>query len=330
MKLKPSQLTTILAIIRVFETSRPLGSYAACVVLNDGAGISYGISQFTHRSGSLAEVVREYLRRGGRVGREVLADALPRLDTTTPHSIAVLSANDDLRSALVSGAATAEMREAQDAVAAQKYLGPAMRIWTEKGFEKALSLAVIYDSITHGSFEKIASGIITRDERSWTLSYIKRRDKWLASIPRLNSTRYRTKFFLDQIAVGNWDLRRPLKVHGVRLTDEMFAAEAAENSPATEHSAIDLTHAAQTAISAFDRADAVVQGFSRRSDSVRSLWTAVGTTIWQAAWGIFGSIAGVPIYVWIVVAVITGIILGLYLYRQIILGRIRETASTHN
>ncbi len=32
------------AIVNIFETSRPFGDYAAYAVLNDGAGVSYGIN----------------------------------------------------------------------------------------------------------------------------------------------------------------------------------------------------------------------------------------------------------------------------------------------
>ncbi len=76
-----------LAIVHVFETSNPFGDYAACVVLNDGAGVSYGINQFTHRSGSLAAVVREYLGRGGQIGRDRLIATLPQLGRKTVAAI---------------------------------------------------------------------------------------------------------------------------------------------------------------------------------------------------------------------------------------------------
>jgi hypothetical protein len=56
-------------IVHIFETGRPFGDYAACVVLDDGAGISYGISQFTHRSGSLGAVVERYIKLGGSCRR---------------------------------------------------------------------------------------------------------------------------------------------------------------------------------------------------------------------------------------------------------------------
>ena len=56
----PTDKAKAFAIVKTFETSDPAGDYAACVVLNDGAGVSYGISQFTHRSGSLYAVAERY------------------------------------------------------------------------------------------------------------------------------------------------------------------------------------------------------------------------------------------------------------------------------
>ena len=65
---------TASAIVRVFETGSARGNYSAVAVLNDRAGVSYGVSQFTHRSGSLGRVVERYLETGGVVGRDVLSD----------------------------------------------------------------------------------------------------------------------------------------------------------------------------------------------------------------------------------------------------------------
>ena len=56
-------------------------------------------------------------------------------------------------------------------------------------------------------------------EKAWITEYVRLRDAWLASIPRLRATRYRTRFFLDQIKVGRWHLELPLTIHGVRLTE---------------------------------------------------------------------------------------------------------------
>jgi len=337
-----------LAIVNVFETSRPFGDHAACVVLNDGAGVSYGINQFTHRSGSLAAVVDAYLDNGGQIGRDILAGRLPSLRRTTVYSIRKMAADEQFKKALRSAAVTREMKTAQQKIAFEKYLSPALEICEARGFVLPLSLAVVYDSVVHGSWERIASrvgrnagcqpasqtqaGCPRANEKAWITEYVRRRHSWLTSIPRLKVTTYRTKFFLDQIANGNWDLRLPMLVHGVRLSESMFPVAVSETgAPATgpsDEERQDLVGSTSDAISAavekFDRVDRVVTGFAVRRDSVRSLWTTVAGTLWQAVWAVFGFVVGLPKEVWIVVAVIAAALMLVYLYRQIALGKIRE------
>ncbi len=341
-----------LAIVHVFETSRPFGDYSACVVLNDGAGISYGINQFTHRSGSLAAVIREYLKNGGQMGREAMQAALPLLSRRTKAAIEQLAADETFKRTLKTAAITREMKAAQQKVAHERYLRPAIEACDQMGFVTALSLAVVYDSITHGSWELISArvnGIIkttsTPDyEKRWITEYVRARDRWLTDIRRLRVTNYRTKFFLSQIAIGNWELKLPITVHGVRLTsvgdkaseettsekgsDAVTATEPSQPLTVPESSAIQAVSAiASSAAEKFDRVDGVVSAITTRRDSVRSLWTTVGGTISQAVWGVFGFVVGLPRTVWIVVAVIAGSLTLLYLYRQIVLGRIRETTE---
>src|SRR5688500_11393977 len=95
-----------LAIVKIFETSRPLGDYAAVAVLNDGAGVSYGVSQFTHRSGSLAAVVERYLVSGAQIGRNVLAERLPMLRRTSASVINAVAADGGFKKALRQAAQT--------------------------------------------------------------------------------------------------------------------------------------------------------------------------------------------------------------------------------
>ena len=66
-----------LAIVNVFESGKAFGDFSAVAVLNDGAGISYGFCQFTHRSGALAAVLEQYLKNGGQVARAAIENALP-------------------------------------------------------------------------------------------------------------------------------------------------------------------------------------------------------------------------------------------------------------
>lgn len=335
-----------LAIAHVFETSRPFGDYAACVVLDDGAGISYGINQFTQRSGSLAVVVEKYLKAKGVVGVAVMLENLSLLRRKSTAAIAKLSANATLKKALQAAAVTSEMKRAQEETAFELYLKPALDLCEKYGFTEPLSLAVIYDSIVHGSFFRVARGVDVgpKNEREWITVYIRRRDAWLASFPRLVKTRYRTRFFLNQIAISNWGLRMPLNVHGVRLTSQNFehtaavsptaippanpqtTAELSASNPPIEPQQVfvDRAIAAET----FDSLESVVHGVTRRADSVKSMWTTVGGSIGQAAWAVFGFFAGLPREVWITVAVIAGLLMILYLYRQILLGAIRERVQS--
>ena len=115
-----------MAIVHIFETSQPFGDYAAYAVLNDGAGISYGINQFTHRSGSLADVIEEYLRTGGQVGEDVFAEFLPLLRSASRRSIKRAAENRRLETALKAAANTPEMLAAQRTLAFDRYLRPAI------------------------------------------------------------------------------------------------------------------------------------------------------------------------------------------------------------
>lgn len=333
-----------LAIVNIFETSKPFGSYSACVVLNDGAGVSYGIAQFTHRSGSLWEVVDRYLNAGGQIGREVLAAAIPLLRRRNVAAIERLASDTRFKKALIAAGVSREMKEAQHFVATTRYLRPAIDICTRMGFTLPLSLAVVYDSVVHGSWERIAGRVGTRtaDEKAWITEYVRKRHIWLTAIVRLRSTTYRTRFFLNQIATGNWYLKLPLIVHGVRLSEPSASAGGTTAvGEATSPNASDVPSPAPlppahaggsdllaTAASNFDRIDGVVTGVVTRTDRAKSLWTTVIGTLSQALWAIFGFFAGLPREVWIVVALIAAAFMLLFLYRQLVLGRIREQLTT--
>lgn len=63
-----------------------------------------------------------------------------------------------------------------------------------------------------------------------------------------------------------------------------------------------------------------------RSDSRKSLWTTIGNAFYQMLWAIVAFFIGLPVEVWLVVAIIAAIVGVMYLYRQNSLGKIRETA----
>lgn len=349
-----------MAIVNIFETGRPFGEYSALAVLNDGAGISYGFSQFTHRSGSLHAVVRHYLENGGRVGRSILIDHLLILRSTTVNAIATASQNSRLKNALKAAAVTREMREAQQAVAFDRYLRPAIEACAGSGFVGPLSLAVIYDSIVHGSWERIRDHVrldrlrvpAASFERRWITEYVKKRHQWLRSVPRLKVTSYRTAFFLAQIIAGNWSLDLPVTVHGFSLSTKNFppvsagdtasaaghpsSADASNNLPESSVTERDSAFPADArppkniseeltdVLARYDRLETAVRAVLTRTDAAKSLWTTVAGTLWQTFWAVVSFVVGLPREVWLAVAVIAAVLTVLYLYRQFALGRIRE------
>ncbi len=224
-----------MAIVHIFETSRPFGDYAAYAVLNDGAGVSYGVNQFTHRSGSLFAVVDTYTRNGGQTGKAVFDENRALLRSASPNAIRIAAADKRLEKALKSAATTAEMRAAQQSVAFERYLRPAIEACEGSRFTTPLALAVIYDSINHGSWERIRDRVVISNrpgfEKAWITEYVRKRHEWLHGVPRLRSTAYRTAFFLTQIARQNWNLDLPLFVHGTALIARHFQTSA--NYPAS-------------------------------------------------------------------------------------------------
>ena len=231
--------TKAAAIVSIFETSKPLGNYSAVAVLDDGAGISYGISQFTHRSGALQAVVERYLKNGGQVGAQPLRENLAALRVKSAKSIAELAANTRFKAALRAAGVTREMRAAQGSIAHEMFMLPAIEICERMGFSEVLSLAVIHDSVVHGSLERIRKRVLTtRDatapgdsafEHKWIAEYVTRRGEWLGGIARLRPTTYRTEFFKAQIGQNNWTLQLPAAVNGVLLTDEIVRQRASES-----------------------------------------------------------------------------------------------------
>lgn len=219
---------TALAIVQIFETGKPLGVYGTVAVLNDGAGLSYGKSQFTHKSGNLFAVIERFQTLGGTLP-DAVADAIGDLRRKT--AVLKWSENAAIKRELKALGSDPIMRQAQDEIAFERFLSPAIKACEGSGFVEPLSLAVVYDSLNHGSWAKIRDRVPSvLDEKKWITRYVTARDSWLESVQRLRPTAYRTDFFLAQIARGNWKLELPMNVHGRRLSE---ADIQLSNIPAT-------------------------------------------------------------------------------------------------
>ncbi|QYO65518.1 chitosanase [Leptolyngbya sp. 7M] len=156
-----------------------------------------------------------------------------KLSDRSPKGVLALSSDRIFKNALRAAGMTREMRDAQDRVAIERYLNPAIAACAAAGFHLPLSLVVIYDSLTHGSYQKIRDLVSIRGgdlsptefEKQWVTEYVRVRDRWLSSIPRLRPTRYRTRFFLDQIMLGRWQLELPMNVNRVLLTNKLLGID---------------------------------------------------------------------------------------------------------
>ncbi len=348
--MKQEDISKAAAIVNIFETGKPHGNYSAIAVLNDGAGVSYGIKQFTHRSGSLMQVVEKYLATDASAGSETLQSRLPILRRSTKLAIDTLAGDSRFKEALKSAAATKEMRAAQDAIATERYMKAAIDECQAFGFTLPLSFAVVYDSIVHGSWRTPAEHLgPVRDEKTWIRLYVEHRHEWLKSIARLRTTTYRTNFFLKEIARGNWQLELPMNVHGylLRNSDLQLPVEtpptiqpepdqksrdakvvAAPTTTADAAKAVDALESKVKEIAArVDQAERIITATTTRTDKAKSLWATIAGTLWQMIWAIGGFFAGVPREVWLVVAIIAGVLVALFIYRQITLGKLRESSE---
>jgi chitosanase len=150
MKYSVNEKIKAAAIVNIFETGSVSGEFGAVGILDDGAGISYGIGQFTHRSGALRAVVEKYLVKGGPIARPVFEKYLPALSSRRKKDLAALATSDEFISALKKAARTVEMHNAQAEVAFESYMRPAILECERLGFSTPLALAVLYDSLVHG------------------------------------------------------------------------------------------------------------------------------------------------------------------------------------
>lgn len=213
--------SAVRAIVSVFETGKADGDYSAVAVLADGAGISYGAHQATHRSGSLALVVVEYLKA---VPDSPLSAYLPELRDKSNGSIERTSRNQTLKAGLRQAGRSAEMKAAQNVVFDKKYMQPAISAAEGSGFKHPLTLAVIYDSKIQGSYDRVRDRVPAGlTEQVWAKRFIAERRSFLANNRKsiVRGTVYRPDALSKLAEAGNWNLNTPFTVRGVRVTTEI-------------------------------------------------------------------------------------------------------------
>jgi len=222
--LTPTQVRTAQAIVNLFETSAVLGDYGMVTLLpGDPGHLTFGRSQTTLASGNLALLVDRYCANpAAQLGARLLPyrQRLSAID---------LSLDDDdlLKNLLRASADDPVMRETQDSFFDREYWQPAQRRAERHGLVLPLSVAVVYDSTVHGSWDALRKRVDAQSgtpaaigERAWIEAYVHARGRWLAAHPNalLRKTVYRTEAFRRLMGLGAWGLELPLVVRGQEIS----------------------------------------------------------------------------------------------------------------
>jgi chitosanase len=219
--LTATQAGTIKAIVNLFETSQVLGDYGQVTVLAGDTGhLTFGRSQTTLGSGNLHRLLQRYCdNAGARFGRR-LTDVLPQ----TEAGDTALDRDLELHNVLRATADDPVMRDVQDEFFDETYFRPAMKTAERDGITQPLGKAVVYDSVVHGSWNRIRARVegtpAGRGEQVWVRAYVEARRSWLATHPRpdLRATVYRMDALQRLIELGSWGLELPLVVRGAEIS----------------------------------------------------------------------------------------------------------------
>lgn len=226
------QKKTAQAIVNIFETGRVRGDYGMVTQLEGDRGhLTYGRSQTTLASGNLYLLIKAYCeRKEAALGGE-LSGYLPALKKIDLR----LDGDQKLQRLLAEAGDDPVMRDVQDAFFDRVYWNPAIKRCEAMDLQSALSVTVIYDSVIHGSVQRMIERTneqlgspIAAGERTWIAGYVGERRNWLAGHKNalLRRTVYRMEAFDRQIDAENWDLRLPVRVRGVEIREEDFAESA--------------------------------------------------------------------------------------------------------
>jgi chitosanase len=228
--LTATQKRTAEAIVNVFETSEVRGDYGSVVVIPGDTGhLTFGRSQTTLGSGGLHDLLREYSDNFGARFADALAPYLERLRVCDLN----LDTDRHLHNVLRASADDPVMRDTQDTFFDKRYWAPAARAADREGIASPLGVAIVYDSMVHGSWGLIrgrtnaAVGTVTAaGERRWVAQYVAKRREWLANHSRgdLRRTVYRMDAFQRLIELDGWRLDLPLVVRDVEISLASLAA----------------------------------------------------------------------------------------------------------
>jgi chitosanase len=218
------------AIVNIFETSSVRGDYSRVTLIEGDTGqLTYGRSQTTLTSGNLFKLIHQYCQRPGARFGEALSEFLSDLEAQDPG----LNHHSHFHNLLRASADDLVMRDTQDEFFDSEYWATADRIARRDGICTPLGVAVVYDSVVHGSWPMIrrrvneSLGMVEdTDERTWITEYVKARHDWLANHRRLDlrPTVYRMASLGRLIEQEAWMLELPLVVRRLEINQQALFA----------------------------------------------------------------------------------------------------------
>jgi len=212
-------------MLNVFEndSGSPETDYTTIYLYHDGNNQRRQVTLgrgFTDDGGNLKSVVTNYISKAGKY-----SDNFKKY--VGAFGKGTLDDNKEFMALLVKASKEDQlMKDAQDETFDAKYWTPAFKFFTDNGFKKPLSMAVIMDSYLHSgsilSFlrNRFSASVPAKggDEKVWIEEYVRVRRQWLVSRGKpLSNTIYRADFFIVQMKKGNWDFNCPLVANDRKL-----------------------------------------------------------------------------------------------------------------
>jgi chitosanase len=220
------QKKAVQAIVNIFETGKVLGDYSNVTSHpQDPGGLTYGRSQTTLNSGNLHLLIKDYCNAVNAEFAAQLTSYLPRLKNKDRG----LNNDQNLHNILRQAGKDAVMQSVQDTFFDRIYWNPSVNSANNQGIQTALGVAVVYDSVIHGSWVEMRDRTNERfgtvaniGEQTWIKHYISVRRDWLANSNNslLRKTVYRMDILQEIINSQNWDLALPLTVRGLIINDK--------------------------------------------------------------------------------------------------------------
>ena len=228
---------TIDAIVATFETGEPMPtveSYATLVVLDDGAGFTYGRHQLTRHS--LSVCVRAYVKDPQTSTANALGLWLPQIEAEDSRSLLIAPKYRETgapeawpgwakscAALLVHAAEDPMMRRIQEDVFDRLYFEPALGQLEDLGLKTPLSMLSLYDLAIHSGPDRLAS-LRKRfpemppskwgNEQQWTKAMNIARTAALENNARkvVRQSAVRVDRIMDLCRGHNWALTRPIVI----------------------------------------------------------------------------------------------------------------------